>query len=325
LSGIESIDGVCEVETFGPDGTPGEAPALLIEVPHGATRGRDFDRVRECLKSPLPDDLQAFFFVNTDVGAPECARAVASLLAGREPGLRPDTVGAMLDEILRSTSSSPCTTHVVRGVVPRTFVDCNRILEPADRDTGLTPSIPEYVTRAEDVALLTDLHRRYQDVADRAYEAICGDGGRAVTLHTYAPRSVRIDRVDGNIVSALRRAYEPETYAGWEPRPDVDLITEDPESRHLAPRDWVDALVDAYQGVEVEARENATYRLHPSTLGHRHSVRYPGRVLCVELSRARLADPFTPFEEMRIGAAKVLEMAAPLALSVLRTAQRPTR
>ena len=30
------------------------------------------------------------------------------------------------------------------------------------------------------------------------------------------------------------------------------------------------------------------YRLHPSTLGHRYSVAYPGRVLCVELIRDRL-------------------------------------
>jgi hypothetical protein len=290
MSALESIEGICDVERFGADGD-GD---LLIEVPHGATRHRDFLAVRARLRSDLPDDLDAFFFVNTDVGAPECAREIAGQLA------------------------SELRTVVLIGRVPRTFVDLNRLLEPNGdaRPAGLTPPLPEYITAPEDIELLSSMHRRYHEVARRAYERICGRGGRALALHTYAPRSVRIDRVDGDIVRALRAAYEPEAYDRWEPRPDVDLITHDPRGRPLAPRAWVAAVQQAFAAIGIEAPENATYHLHPDTSAHTYAEAYPDRTLCLELNRALLAEPFTPFAEMHIGPDNVRRLSAPIAESI---------
>ena len=85
----------------------------------------------------------------------------------------------------------------------------------------------------------------------------------------------------------------------------------------LAPASWVDSIKAHYARRGLEAGENATYRLHPSTWGYRHAKRYPDRVLCLELSRARLADPFTPFREMQIAPHKVEIMSEPIAAACL--------
>ena len=78
LSG-ESIQGVCEIEEFAAHGAGRDRkPArLLIEVPHGATTATHFAALRRRLRGSYPDDLREFYFVNTDVGAPETARESA--------------------------------------------------------------------------------------------------------------------------------------------------------------------------------------------------------------------------------------------------------
>ena len=55
-------------------------------------------------------------------------------------------------------------------------------------------------------------------------------------------------------------------------------------------------------------------------MAYAHSMRYPGRVLCMEINRELLADPFTPFAEMHISERKARRMAAPLAAAVLEAA-----
>jgi hypothetical protein len=284
----------------GPAGDPSRPPDLLIEVPHGATRREHFDVVRRELESKLPDDLDAFFFVNTDVGAPECARQVARLVAHAGAGTR---------QVL-----------VVLGLVPRTFIDCNRMLDgdSADyRQSGFTPALPDYVDAPADVALLQDLYRRYQQAASRAYERVCGAGGSALIVHSYAPRSVDITTVDANIVRALRAAYEPEAFARWPARPDVDLISRDTADVLMAPAELAATVRARFVAAGFGVEENASYRLHPKTMGYRRSADWPGRVLCLELNRGLLADPFDPFAEMRIGAANVERMSAPLAMAWL--------
>jgi hypothetical protein len=298
MVGIESIEGVCEVEIVaGPRAAADRAPRWLIEVPHGATRGSQFDATRRRLVGEFPDDLKQFFYVNTDVGSVECARHVAQLLA--EPA------GPVL---------------LVRGLVPRTFIDCNRVIErgpQAELRDGVTPGLPEYVSRAEDIETLTRMHAQYHAVARGAYEAVCGRGGSALMLHTYAPRSIEIDRVDDGIVAALHRAYEPGTYETWTERPDVDVITEAKDGTNLAPPGLVQKLREAYARIGIAVGENDTYRLVPETMGYVFSRAYAGRVACIEISRALLADPFTPFEEMRIDDAKARRMAAPIATAVI--------
>jgi hypothetical protein len=299
VAGVSSIPDVCEVELIG---DPRNAPELLIEVPHGATLERHFDAIRGRLRGALPDDLVAFFFVNTDVGAPECARALAELSA-------PDH-GSVL---------------ILRCLIPRTFADTNRLLDaPADMGAGITPCIPEYVVDPQDRRVLGELHAAYQDVARRAHAAVCGQArGRALLLHTFAPRTVQIEKLDSGIVDALRRAYAPGVYETWDLRPEVDVISGGADGESFAPHDLIEALRREYGELGIHVAENESYRLHPSTTGYVHSKRCPGRILCVELRRDLLASPFTPFEEMRIDPGLARRMAEPIARALRATRGRP--
>ncbi len=312
--GIESVRDVCDVRVVtGRAADPRRPPALLLEVPHGAARRRHFDATRSRLVGELPEDLESFFFVNTDVGAAECALEIARRVA------RPEDYPE-LSTRRGDRPHAPVSVLIVRGLVPRTFVDCNRDVEvsgDAFRAVNLTAAVPSYIRRDEDVRTLAGLHRAYQDVASRAYEVVCGQGGIAFQLHTYAPRSVEIDEVGDDIVRVLREAYEPDRYARWKQRPDVDLITAIPGGSGLAPPRLTAAIRDRFGRAGIEVAENETYHLHPGTAGHRHASTYPGQVLSLEISRGRLADPFTPFAPMHIGRRKVRRMTAPLADALL--------
>lgn len=285
---ITAIDGVCEVLWLP---GPSPDPALLIEIPHGATRPRDYAALRERLVGALPRDLEHFFFVNTDIGAPECGEHIARELAAL--GL-----GAL----------------ILRCRVPRTFIDCNRVVAgvPGAMIDGLTPALASYIREPADAALLEDLHRRYHGLVERAYRRVCGRGGLALQMHSYAPRSIGVDRVDDDIVAALHRAYEPEIHATWPERPAVDLICAGPEGL-LADPDLLADLRTRYAAIGVQAEENATYRLHPATMGYHYARAYPRQVLCVEVNRGLVADPFVPFGESPISPTKVARMSAPIA------------
>jgi len=298
---LRPIPGVCEVHWHPPAATT-TAPALLIEIPHGATRPRDYHDLRAQLRGTLPDQLEHFFFVNTDIGAPECADWLARALADRGHGVL-----------------------ILRCGVPRTFIDCNRVAAgavPGVMVDGLTPAVASYISDPADQQLLADLHVRYHQLVARAYERVCGRGGLALQLHTYAPRSVGIDAIDANIVRALHRVYEPELYATWPERPQVDLISAGPDGRVLAHAGMIAALHSHYPEIGVEVRDNATYHLHPATMGYHYAARYPAQVLCVEMRRDLLADPFVPFGESPISPAKVARMTTPLLTAI--TAALPT-
>ena len=291
IEDINSIPGVCSVERVGAADGPCE---LLIELPHGATRAAHFDALVRRLHGDYADDLREFFFVNTDVGAPECARAIAGRLAARR------------------------RTLIVSALLPRTFVDCNRLIEfaSADGHKAMTPHVPPYVTDERDVALLVERYQAYHRVARRAYEEICGAGGMALTLHTYAPRSVDIGPIDEDVVRKLHEAYEPERFLNWPRRPDVDVISEDADGRRLAPESIVGELKREYEAIGIRVTENETYRLYPASMGFVYSAAHPGRVLCLEINRELLADPFDPFREMRVGVKKATRMATPIAAAI---------
>lgn len=293
-----SIAEVAEVRRFAARGGEGDPPDVLIEVPHGATAGAEFEATRRRLRGDYPPELVEFFHVNTDVGAPEVAWAVAERLAGAEGG------------------SSSAT--VLRSLVPRTFIDCNRVLDAQGgkallRESRLTPGLPEYVTHPDDVALLAGRHAAYTREAERAYQEVCAAGGLALILHTYAPRSVEIHDVDAGIVRALRAAYAPERYARWVERPAVDLITQGADGALLAPDSLVRRVREALQATGLEVTESASYRLHPQTAGWRHATRWPGCVLCVELRRDLLVPAFRPFEPMSVAPDQVERFARALA------------
>lgn len=299
---LVDVPGVCEVAYTPPrDG----APTLLIELPHGATRTADYEATRARLTGALPDNLEAFFYVNTDIGTPECAEWIAAALAAEGYG-----------------------SLVLRCLVPRTFIDCNRVVAGSQGGAvvdGLTPAFAAYIEEAADQAWLTELHAKYHALTERAYQRLCGPGGLALQLHSYAPRSVGIDRIDREIVTALRRAYEPEVYATWPERPAVDVICADAEGTMWAAPELVSAVRSAFAAISVEARENATYKLHPATMGYQYARAYPRQVLCVELNRGLLADPFVPFGESPISPAKVERMSRPLAQALSQALARQTR
>jgi hypothetical protein len=81
-----SVAGVCEVEVVrGAAAAPEAGPDALFECAHGATRASDFDGLRGALRGSYGDGLRDFFFVNTDVGSAELARAAACALVAAQP------------------------------------------------------------------------------------------------------------------------------------------------------------------------------------------------------------------------------------------------
>ncbi len=292
----ESISGVCDVYRFG--GV--EPSALLIELPHGATERTHYDAVAARLESQLPARLEQFFHLNTDFGVPELASAIAARLAG---AARKAPVEGVV---------------VVRALVPRTLIDLNREIvvdRPGAVAAGMTPGLPPYITAAADRELLLSLYRQYHAAVARLYQETCGAGGLAVALHSYAPRSVEV-AVDADIVTALREAYRPENYAGWAQRPGVDFITRDDAGRDLSPAGLVATLRAAYGELGLTTGENATYHLHPATMGYRYAFDFPGQVLCVEFRRDLLGAPWQPFAPSPVGPRKVARLARPLAAAL---------
>jgi hypothetical protein len=241
----------------------------LIEVPHGADAPRFYRFVEGLLTSPLPDDLIAFFQVNTDVGSWALATALKDALEARGHGV--------------------CA---IRCGIPRTFVDVNRVLSGGEQ--GFTPGLQPWITTPEDRALLTHLHTAYSDVVGALYRQICGNGGRALIPHTYAPRTVPITTVDRTIVEQLRGFYETERIEACPLRPELDFITHTPEGVDLA-LPGVPALIERLREAGVAAESGGSYTLHPVTMGAHWSALYPQQVLCFEVRRD-LVTEWTPFD-----------------------------
>jgi hypothetical protein len=307
-SSIDSRDGVVTVELLcGAAATPSTPPEFLVEVPHGACRRAHYDALRSRMKGDLPDDLHCFFHINTDVGAWEYGRATALRVLAEHPKK---------------------SALVVRSLIPRTLIDCNR---PATRAGGdlqkgaLTAGVPSYIDHVDDHALLVSLHQHYVDVADAAFELVCGkNGGLAVIPHTYGPRTLGISGVGRDIVAQLRHACAPERESTWPLRADVDFLTHDPDGKDWSPPGLVATLVDAFAALGLEAKSNHAYNLHPASLGHTWSTRYPGRVLCLEVRRDHLVQQWTPFEEMTVVADRVDRVADALAPAVSRMLSGPS-
>ena len=261
-------------------------PSLLVEVPHGADRQEDYDRLARRLRGPLPERLERFFHVNTDVGAWDLGLAIARSCVRR----RPEGVAV-----------------AVRCLIPRTFVDTNRVIDAAP-GAGLTPGMAPYVSHGEDQALLRGLHAAYVETVAAWMERVVGGGGLAVIPHTYAPRTVPVERVDERIVLALEEAYRPEVLAQAPLRPEVDLLTCTPEGVDLAPPGVARRVLEGLRAVGIDAQENTTYQLHPSTWGARWASRYPGRVFTFEVRRD-LVTAWEPFVAKRVRREEVERIA----------------
>ncbi len=293
--------GICEVEYLrGTMADPSAPPDVLLEVAHGATRAQHFADLRGALRGSYAADLQDFFFVNTDVGAPELARAVA----------------------LRTVKMQPRRTAlVVRCLLPRTFVDCNRRIDvttvPAGTPAGaLTPGLPPWIENDDDRRLLLQRYGVYRDTVTAAFAEVCGHGGLGLCVHTYAPRSIDVP-VDAEIVKHLHAAYAADRIGSWPLRAAVDLISHDPDGRELASPQLVQRAQSEFTSAGFDVILNGAYSLHPITLAHGFAVAYPGRTLCLEVRRDLLVPEFTPFREMIPDPQRVDRAAAPLAAAVL--------
>jgi len=276
----------------------GAAIDLLIEIPHGATRTEDFTRLAARLTSRLPDGLIDFFYANTDAGAPELGLAIARCL--------------VVDEPARSVA-------IVRCQIPRTLIDCNRNIDAAPEDFKagkVTPGLMPWIATDDDRALLRGLYDRYCAMVAEAEQELAPDGA-LLLLHSYAPRSVDVE-VDMDIVDKIRAAYRPEVEPTWPLRPQLDVIGKALDGTSHAPAAIVEAVRSEAAAIDLSLADSATYPLHPSTLAWSRVMAHPGRVLCLEVRRDLLADPFEPFAEMHIAPAKVDRLAGPLARALRR-------
>lgn len=300
--GLRSIPGVCETTLVRGARSDGR-PALLLEVPHGATRASDFAALRAELRGDYPGDLEAFFCVNTDVGAPEVAQRVAEL-------------------VVAADATRACV--VVRCLIPRTFVDCNRDIDPttlarATKAGEMTAGLHAWVREPRDRTLLLERYGAYRALVTRAYDEVCGAGGRALMVHSYAPRSVDV-AIDDRVVESLRAAYAPDRVGTWPLRASVDLIVDTPEGERLADAELAAAARREYSAAGFDVVENGAYALHPVSLAHVFARAHPGRTLCLELRRDLLVREFRPFEEMHADPARIERVARPLARAVLASA-----
>jgi len=298
---VRSIAGACDVQWVrGDEAAADAAPDLLLEVPHGATRARHFDELRAALAGSYDDGLRDFFFVNTDVGSPELANAIARGVVAAQPTR---------------------TALVMRSEIPRTFIDCNRAVDrdavgAASRAGEMTPGLPPWVQDAGDRELLLGRYFAYREAVTAAFAGVCGGGGLALCVHTYAPRSLDV-AVDGDIGASLRREYAPDRIGTWPLRPSVDLITHDPDGNELAHAEVARHAEAGFAAAGFDVVRNNTYSLHPSTLAYAFARDYPGRTLCFELRRDRLLDEFVPFVELTPREDLVERAAAPLVDAVL--------
>lgn len=301
IASVASRAGVCEVEyLWGAQSDRAAAPDVLFEVPHGATLARHYAELRAQLHGDYAADLQDFFHVNTDVGAPELARAIAERVVTTQP--RRSAV-------------------VVRCLLPRTFVDCNRRIDraalPAASAPGEpTPGLPPWVADERDRQLLLDRYASYREVVTQAFAGVCGARGLGLCVHTYAPRSVDV-AVDRDIVASMHAAYAIDRVGTWPLRPAVDLITHDPDGRELAACGLAARAEAELTAAGFEVARNGAYSLHPVTLAYEFAERYRGATLCFEVRRDLLVPAFTPFREMLPDPARVARAAAPLAVAVL--------
>ncbi len=298
---IHSIAGVCDIEYLhGTSAARAAPPDVVFEVSHGATRARHFADLQAQLRGEYAADLRDFFFVNTDVGAPELARATAQRVVQAEPRR---------------------TALVVRCLLPRTFVDCNRRIDretipAASRAGEMTPGLPPWIRELADRELLLQRYFTYREVVTAAFAAVCGNGGLGLFVHTYAPRSIDVP-VDEHIVASLRTAYAPDRIGAWPLRAAVDLITHDPEGNDLASPVLSQRAAAEFTAAGFDVARNGAYSLHPVTLAHSFAQCYARATLCLEVRRDLLVTEFTPFQEMIPDQAKVERAATPLATAVL--------
>ena len=269
--------------------------SLLIELPHGATKSKDFIYYLDRLQGSYPADLIDFFHVNTDVGSPEIAFDIARQLQGQYE------------------------VHVLQSHIPRTFIDCNRVVgeDISYKEGGVTPATASYVEDERDLRTLYEVYEQYRSYVQALYAKICGEQqGFGLMLHTYAPRSVPIQAVNQDIVNQLRAFYDTEKIFDCKLRPEIDVIYKTPENEELSNLIWRRKLVEECTKIGLEVADGTSYPLHPVTMAYSYAKVYPGQTLCVEIRRDLVVEIWEPFSEMSIAKEKSEMLAACLVRSL---------
>ncbi|MAA79384.1 MAG: hypothetical protein CL916_09000 [Deltaproteobacteria bacterium] len=258
------------VERFG-----SSSPQLFIELPHGCIHIEEYERFTQNI-SELPENLVDFFLVNTDIGTPELGFEIARLIQ--------EKVGVV----------------VLRSRIPRTLIDCNRILslnEEAYKEGKVTPGIPSYVP-LDHHQWLKEIHQRYTEKSKELFEEVCAQGGYAMMLHSYAPRSVGIDSIDHQIVEKLHWAYQDKIYKTWPLRPQIDFIAKTQDNQWLGAKERILSIKQRMEADGLEVGISSTYPMHPATTAYMHTEKYPNQTLCIEIRRDLLMKKFRPFTQL---------------------------
>ena len=290
----DSIPHVLEVRVHRAERPRAGCLAVCIEVPHGAAGNAEYAAVADVLRSPLPTSLVDFFHVNTDAGAFEVAEATARLLCER---------------------GAASIVVVLRSCIPRTFIDCNRVLGASReeyRSGGVTPGVPPWITDPADHALLVARYDAYHAAVQTAIATVGEAGGHILLLHTYAPRSVGVE-VSPNIVADLHAAYLPGTLETWPLRPEVDLIHRTPEGLRTVSEVRAAALGRELAAEGLALADGETYPMHPVTTAWATVHAFPDRVACLEVRRDLLTEAFVPFVEVVPDAGRCERVARALA------------
>ena len=164
--------------------------------------------------------------------------------------------------------------------------------------------------------LIQTQYHKYHAFVEAQIKTICSNGGHAILLHSYAPKSVGISSVDHEIVQKLHWAYSQERYDTWPIRPEVDVICKDTEGTVLVNKLWLDSLVQQCRSLGLNTAEGESYPLHPITMAHHYWQKYPNNILCLEIRRDLLVDNFTPFSEMSGNPNKMDEIARVIANTI---------
>lgn len=277
------------IERFG-----SSAPKLFIELPHGCVHCEEYERFAQYIPS-LPDNLIDFFLVNTDVGTPDLGTAIAKYVQ--------DTCGVV----------------VLRSRIPRTLIDCNRILslnEDEYKEGKVTAGIPSYIP-TEHHHWLKNIHHRYTIKAQELFEAVCGQGGIGIMLHSYAPRSVGINSVDHQIVEKLHWAYQEEVYKDWPIRPQVDFIAKTKDNEWFGAAEKILSIKERMEKDGLEVGISSTYPMHPATTAYMHTKKYPNQTLCIEIRRDLLMKDFRPFKRLQVDQVQIDRFAGLIGLDFL--------
>lgn len=316
-SGVQSIPNVCDVQVIsGPDADLNAPCDVLCELPHGATEPGHIALAQQ-LTADYPEGYDDLFWVNTDQGSPEYGLRFAQQIT--DPAWVATHATLLLTDQQRQSAIIAAAKRKVlfiRALIPRTIVDLNRVWDldtAAFRAANLTGAVAPFA-RPEELPAIRALYDAYQAVADAAHADICGRGGQAFNLHTYAPITVSINS-DESLLSAVRRAYVPENYPNYPQRPPAQLITKLPGEPSLTDEALITKLVARYADAGIPLALDEPFTMHKATSCYVRAAAYPGQITVIELRRDTLTDAFVPFAKWPVPTALAEKMSAPLALA----------